>query len=154
MALLTVVVAACAQESFPAPDLDVLRGELRALHEASVQAHLDGDADFFARDLADDYLVVSGAEISRPSAEEVRAMFGGYLSSIDFDRYETTDGPIVGVSDDGSVGWIITQVEVDGRSVTGGDTLSLMYASAWLTLYRRVEGRWIMQANVSGVEPR
>lgn len=149
LALAAAMTAACAE---PGSDLDALRAELVALHEASVEAHLRGDAGFFAEDLVEDYVVVSGAEIVRPTAEEVRQQFESYLSSTEFQRYETTDGPIVGVSDDGSVGWIITAVEVEG---TVADGSPLAFRSAWLSLYRRVDGQsWSMVANVSNVVAR
>lgn len=148
------LVAWGCRPSSPRPDLEALRQELRQLHAATVAAHLEGDADFFARDLGEDYLVVSGTEFTHPAPEEVRARFRRYLGTTAFSRYETTDGPVVGVSDDGSVGWIIVRVEVEGgRATAAGDTVPVDFASAWVQLFRRVDGRWVAVANVSDVVP-
>ena len=145
------VLTACATGVARTPaDREADLDALRALHEASIQAHLDGDADFFVQDLADGYVQVSGASVQRPAREEVREGFQRYLESTEFTRYETTDGPLVGVSDDGSIGWIIVRVEVEG--VWNG-TSGVAFASAWISLYRRADAGWEFLANVSSVEP-
>lgn len=156
--LAAAALAACGPSADsgvpPADELEALRAELVAWHEASVAAHLEGDPAFFAGDLADDYLVISGARITRPDSAALLERFGAYLGSTAFSRYETTDGPWVGVSDDGSVGWVVVEVEVEGhRTGEAGDSVPVRFRSAWLNLFRRVDGRWRSVANVSQVAP-
>ena len=73
-----------------------------------------------------------------------------YLPNTRFSEYRDLAEPIVGVSDDGSLGWSIVQVKVAGtRMMEDGTERELDFTCAWLTLYERQDGRWMRTAEVS-----
>ena len=131
-------------------ELEALKDELLALHQAGIQAHLDKNIDFFLQDIAPDYLSVSRGDIHRPTADAIRAQFSNYLDNTDFNEYADLSEPIVGVSADGSMGWLIAQVKVSGQQQTAaGGTQPLEFVSAWLMLYERQDDRWVRLADAS-----
>lgn len=52
-------------------DFQILKSEILAIHQASIDAHLNNDAEYFAKSNSDDYVVVSRAEILRPTPEQI-----------------------------------------------------------------------------------
>ncbi len=134
----------------PVPDHEALLQELRDLHAAGIEAHLSADVDFFTRDLAADYFSVGGGDIRRPTREEIAERFAGYLGGTTFSVYEDLQDPLVGISDDGSLGWALVQVQVMGeRRGDDEQPRPVDFVCAWITLYRRDEGRWIRLGDVS-----
>ena len=131
-------------------ELESLKAELLSLHQAGSQAHRDKDVDFFLQDIAPDYLSVARGNIRRPTADAIRVQFSNYLGNTDFDEYTDLSEPIVGISADGSMGWLIAQVKVSGQQQVGdGSTQPLDFVSAWLMLYERQDDRWVRLADVS-----
>ena len=128
---------------------DALRAELRDIHQAGLQAHLQGDAQFFTRDMAEPYHSVSRGDINQPTVAQTEAMFSRYLGTTQFSQYEDLQEPVIGLSDDGTVGWIMAQVAVAGEQAQGDEKLPISFVSAWLMLYRRVDGRWLRIGDAS-----
>ena len=126
-----------------------LIAELRAIHQASLQAHLDRDVQFFTRDMSESYHSVSRGDINQPTLEQTEAMFTRYLGATTFSRYEDLQEPVIGIADDGSVGWVMAQVAVSGEQSQGDETVPLNFVSAWIMLYRRVDGRWLRIGDAS-----
>ena len=124
--------------------------QLRALHEKVVRAHLTGNVELLLEDEAADYVVAGRGEIIRPSLDERRAMLGPYLGSTKFERYADMVPPIVTVSGDGTLGWVVVQVEAKGVQKTAdGAGEPLAFVSAWIELYEKRDGRWLRVGNVS-----
>jgi hypothetical protein len=66
---------------------------------------------------------------------------------------------IVRVSDDGTLGWLIAQVEIIGTQAAdqaAGDDERVRIDSvwAWIELYEKKDGRWYRVGDVSNVRPR
>jgi hypothetical protein len=60
----------------------------------------------------------------------------------------------VTVSADGSLGWLIAQVEVIGeRKNADGSSEPINDIFAWIELYEKRSGRWTGVGNVSNVRP-
>ena len=63
--------------------------------------------------------------------------------------------PRVEVSADGTLGWVVAQVAVEGlrldadRAVTG----PFSFTSAWISMFRKIDGVWKMVGNVSNFKP-
>ena len=127
-----------------------MESAILGLHKATIDAHLNKDVDFFVRDLSEDFVSVSGGEIRKPTAEEIRAQFGNYLNNTTFTEYRDLCEPIIGVSKGGSVAWSIVQVKVAGRrTMDDGYERDLDFVCAWITLYERQGDRWMRLAEVS-----
>ena len=123
--------------------------KLIQLHKEALQAHLDGDVDALLAAEPADYIVANRGEISHPSLEERRSLFGHYLGQTEFSEYRDLVEPVVHVSADGTLGWVIAQVKAKGVQMTAAGPQPLEFISAWIELYEKREGRWQRIGNVS-----
>ncbi len=124
--------------------------ELLAAHERILAAHRERDVEAWLALEADDYVSANGGEIRFPTKRERRAARQPYLESTTFTTYRDARPPMVGISDDGTSGWLIAQVETAGtRTLADGRQQALEAVYAWIELYRRVDGRWLVVGNVS-----
>ena len=136
-----------------APPADA-RNELLALHEEAMRAHRESNAELLLRAEAADTVSANRGEISQPTLEARRAMFGQYLGSTRFTEYVDVVPPVVRVSQDGSLGWVIAQVRAAGTQATkDGKSRPVAFESAWIELYERRDGTWFRVGNVSNFKP-
>ena len=128
--------------------------ELLRLHETVLAAHRNNDLEAWMNDESEEYILVSRGEIHHPDKQQRRDQLGPYLASTTFHKYADVVKPQVRVSDDGSLGWVIAQVQVvgtqrtaDGRRVDFDDTWG------WIELYGKTAGGWLRIGNVSNRKP-
>lgn len=124
------------------------RARLLALHEQAMEAHRKSDVELLLQADADDFVLASRGEISRPSLEQRRQFLGPYLRGVRFAEYIDVVAPVVHVSADGTSGWVIAQVRARGTEV-GGAGRTLQFESAWIELYEKRGGGWRRVGNVS-----
>ena len=124
--------------------------QLRALHAKVIRAHQLSDVEMLLEDEAEDYVIASRGEVSRPTLAERRAVLGLYLESTRFQEYRDTNEPVVKVSGDETLAWVMVQVEARGlQTRPDGTEAELEFVSAWIELYEKREGRWYRVGNVS-----
>ncbi|MGH9369281.1 MAG: nuclear transport factor 2 family protein [Thermoanaerobaculia bacterium] len=124
--------------------------ELRSLHETILRAHREQNPAAWLAIESDRYVVVNRGEISHPSKAERGKWIGLFLSSTRFREYEDVVTPIVKISKDGSVGWLIAQIHAAGvQTDASGKEKPLEFTSAWIELYEKRDGRWVSVGNVS-----
>ena len=134
----------------PAGDVEMLR----ALHEKTMRAHKESDAALLVADQAADMIIVNRGAVTRPSLEERRASFGSYLGRTVFSEYRDLVEPVVKVSNDGSLGWVIVQVAARGvQTAEDGTKKPIEFVSAWVELYEKRDRRWYGVGNVSNFRP-
>jgi hypothetical protein len=122
---------------------------LLALHENGLEAHRTNSVDRLLANAASDSVVANRGQISRPSIESTRARFSDYLGRTRFTIYRDQVPPIVKVSRDGTLGWVIAQVEAKGEQRNGQRIEPLEFVSAWIELYEKRDGHWVGIGNVS-----
>lgn len=128
--------------------------ELKALHEKVMRAHRLSDVEILLDDEAADYVVASRGVVTRPTLEERRRRLGAYLQRTAFEEYRDVADPIVSVSADGSLGWVVVQVQARGIQTTAdGKKEALQFESAWIEMYEKRKGRWLRVGNVSNFKP-
>ena len=127
------------------PSLPSDRARLLELHEKALRAHREQSIEMLLEDEVDDYVVASRGEIHTPPKRAREANMGPYLRGTKFSSYADTREPIVKVSADGTLGWVI--VRVTARGVQGEKPLE--FTSAWIELYEKRNGRWLRVGNVS-----
>jgi hypothetical protein len=147
VAAVSLLAGACG--SVPQGDRDADVRELLRLHEEVMVAHRKGDASLIFSAEGDEYVIVSRGEISHPDLAKRREFFGPYLSSTRFSVYRDQVPAIVRVSADGSLGWVIAQVEARGEQGAAQPARKVEFVSAWIELYEKREGRWRRVGNVS-----
>jgi hypothetical protein len=124
------------------------RARLLALHEQAMEAHRKSDVELLLQADAEDFVLASRGEISRPTLEQRRQFLGPYLRGVRFAEYVDVVPPVVHVSADGTAGWVVAQVRARGSGV-GGAGRSLQFESAWIELYEKRGGAWRRVGNVS-----
>jgi hypothetical protein len=123
---------------------------LRARHAKGIQAHRESNPGLLFEDASEDFIEANRGAITRPTIEERRARFAAYLGSTTFSEYRDLVEPVVKVSKDGTLGWVIVQVQARGVRTTGnGKKEPLEFVGAWIELYEKREGRWVSVGNVS-----
>ena len=124
------------------------RARLLALHEEAMEAHRKSDVELLLRGDAEDFVLGSRGQVSRPSLEQRRQFLGPYLQGVRFTEYIDVVAPVVHVSADGTAGWVIAQVRASGAEI-GGAKRSVQFESAWIELYEKRSGGWRRVGNVS-----
>jgi hypothetical protein len=125
-------------------------GLLKALHAKVMRAHLESNVEILLEDEAPDSVVANRGSISHPTLDERRARLGPYLRRTAFDQYRDAVDPIVRVSTDGTLGWVIVQVQARGvETAADGKKEPVAFTSAWIELYEKRRGRWLRVGNVS-----
>ena len=141
----------CAQ---PSVDLNAERQALLDLHANVLRAHMEDDIDGWLAKEADTLIVGSRGEILFTSVDDRRAQRERYLSAAEFDTYRDLVDPIVTVSEDGTLGWVVCQVEANGNYVdAAGGSVPIEFVSAWVEMYQKIDGEWRMVGNVSNFRP-
>jgi hypothetical protein len=149
--LALVLIVACTPQAPSSLASD--EQELLELHQAGLTAHLTGDIDALLAGQADDFILVNRGEVTSPSRKQRRDFLGPYLASTKFEFYRDAIAPIVKISRDGSLGWVIARVEARGVTTTTDDRdVGLEFAVAWIELYERRGHTWTAIGNVSSFE--
>jgi hypothetical protein len=103
---------------------------------------------------SEEMLFVSEGEIRLTAKAEQQQMLADYFRDAKYDEWEDLEEPIVRVSDDGSMAWMITRLRVrrTQRDATGAER-ERAFVYAGIMTYEKVNGEWLKVANVSTFEP-
>lgn len=122
---------------------------LLALHKQIIDAHKNIGLEAWLASGVEPYVSANRGVISYPTKQARTERFRNYIGSTTFEYYRDMVPPIVKVSDDGTLGWVIVQVEAKG--VRAGN--SFEFQSAWVELYEKRAGAWVNVGNVSNFKP-
>ena len=151
VAMLALAVLSCASGArLTSGDED----QLLQLHEEALRAHRESDVNLLLNAEEDDFILSNAGKVSRPNRDARRQGLGPYLESTRFAVYRDQIPPVAKVSKDGSLGWVIAQIEANGEQ-TGpdGTVASIEFVSSWIELYEKRGGRWLRVGNVSNFKP-
>lgn len=136
------------------PDLDAEKAQLLAMHREVMAAHLRSNPEPLLRNTVPDAVFVRDGELARPTAAEREQRMRSYLGRTRFSEYRDLQPPIVQISQDASLAWIIVQVKAGGiQSDEQGNEHPLEFVSAWIELYEKQQGRWVRTGFVSTFKP-
>ncbi|HMB90910.1 MAG TPA: nuclear transport factor 2 family protein [Rhodothermales bacterium] len=127
---------------------------LLALHEQQRTAHLNYDAELFAAMFHDPITQLNHGRISQQSRQETIERFGGYFGSVRFLEWEDIDPPVVRVSEDGSMAYVIVHkrvrltVENEAGETEEEDTIF-----AWMEAWEKINSDWQLMAVASTDRP-
>jgi hypothetical protein len=146
--LLLAVALASGVAAEPAHGSD--EKELLAIHATVLRAHRERDLAAWMATQSERFVVVNRGEISHPTRAEQEAFLGPYLNRTRFREYKDLVPPIVKVSRDGSLAWLIAQIHAAGAQTdASGKEIPIEFTSAWIELYEKQAGRWVSVGNVS-----
>ncbi len=130
--------------------------ELEALlqvHKKDRQAHFETDARKLIEHADDEFIAVSKGTIQRSSRADVLKTFQEYFQNAKYFEWDDLEPPIVRVSNDASMAWMIvrTRVRRTQKQADGSDKeRSFVYAG--IMTYEKKNGKWVRVANVSTFE--
>lgn len=134
-------------------DLEAVRRELLAVHESGRLAHFKADPGLLAADGGETFLTVTRGKVDRVTPAQERDFFEGYFRGARYEEWDDLEPPVVRVSDDGRLGWIISRARVKRTSPgADGTPQERTFVYAGIMTYEKSEGRWIRVANVSTFE--
>lgn len=128
--------------------------QILELHKAVLDAHKAGDVDGLLAAEPGEIVSVSRGEVLFPTKSERVRSFERYLKSTEFEEYRDLIDPIIRVSEDGTLGWLIAQVKIPGTQAGNEERVRIDSVWAWIELYEKRNGRWYRVGEVSNVKPR
>ena len=109
-----------------------------------------GDADAILQRLAAEYVRVARGEVTHPDPDDTASRMRDYLGRTTFSEYRDLRPPIVRVSDDGTLGWVIVELRARGEQAgPDGSNEPLEFTCAWVSLFEKRDGEWVITGDVS-----
>lgn len=128
--------------------------EILTIHKDLLASHLKNNVAGVLEAEADKIMVVSRGEVLFSTKVERAMQFERYLKRVEFEEYRDLISPIVRVSNDGTLGWLIAQVRIVGTQTDiDGTSIPIESTWAWIELYEKHDGRWLRVGEVSNVKP-
>ncbi len=128
--------------------------QILILHKELLQAHLRNDAQGVLAAEPGQIVVVSRGEVLFPSKAERLTQYREYLAGVEFSEYRDLVEPLVRVSQDGTLAWLIVQVKIAGSQLDRqGGKKAFDSVWAWIELYEKRDGRWFRVGEVSNAKP-
>ena len=143
-----LLVSFSISEAQPRVDLEKERLKLLEVHKADREAHFKTDVDLLQLRSPDEFIAVSDGKIYRTKKADERKQFAEYFKGAKYYEWDDVEEPIVRISKDGSLAWMVTRLRV--RRVQKGNERRFIYAG--IMTYERQDGRWMRVANVSTFE--
>jgi len=150
--LLFVASAVCASAQ-PSPDLEKEEAELLRLHKLDREAHFKTDVDKLLETSPEEFITVGRGKIMRQSKAEERKRFTEYFRNAKYYEWEDLEEPIVRVSNDASMAWMIVRTKIRRvQKKSDGTEREEKVVYAGVMTYEKRDGRWMRVANVSTME--
>lgn len=146
-----VAIATIPGSCSPGPDLEADRAALLRLRDEQRAAHLEKDAERLVSSFSDSFLSIEEGEVERPSRPESLRAFRSYLESVEFLEWEDIEPPVIRISADGSMAYVIVHKRVRLVPVGGGTPRLTVYA--WLETWEKRDGEWELTAVASTDRP-
>jgi hypothetical protein len=108
---LFVASAICATAQ-PSAHLEKEKAELLRLHKSDREAHFKTDVDGLLEHAPEEFIAVSRGKISRSSKADTRKFFTGYFRDAKYYEWDDLEEPIVRISNDGSMAWMIVRTGI------------------------------------------
>jgi hypothetical protein len=125
--------------------------QLRAAHEASRRAHLEGKAELMAPAMADPLLSASNGGLSVIPRDEMIGFFKNYFARVEYLEWSDAAPPVIEVSPDGRMGWMAVKVRARTVERAKPEAGEKAFKSSWIATYRRAGCEWEMTGISSSV---
>ena len=151
--ILLFVACATSASAHTSPNLETEKAELLRLHKSDREAHFKTDVDLLLENSPEEFISVSRGKISRSSEADARKMFTGYFRDAKYYEWDDVQEPIIRISKDASMAWMITRTRVRRvQKNADGAEKEEKFVYAGIMTYEKRDGRWGRVANVSTFE--
>ena len=128
-------------------DLEKEKYALIRRHIQDRRAHFDKDIDTLLAGMADEQINIRDGRVSRRSHAEAEDGFTAYFNQVaEFIHWDDLQPPIIQISQDGAMAWMVNQVRLHYRSINDEETDLIC---TWLMVYEKQNGGWVAVANAS-----
>jgi hypothetical protein len=128
--------------------------ELLAIHHSARRAHFNRDVGSIVAGMSPEFTTVHEGTIRVMSREDVRKQFTEYFRGAEFSAWDDLEPPMIRVSPDGKMGWMIVRVRIAyTKTDAGGATSKEDTVMAWMSAYEKREGKWLLVANATTSKP-
>ncbi|HYY58547.1 MAG TPA: hypothetical protein VE842_14535 [Pyrinomonadaceae bacterium] len=135
-------------------ETDKEKAELLRVHKADREAHLKTNVDLLQEHSPEVFISVSEGKIHRTNKAQERKQFADYFRGAKYYEWDDVEEPVIRVSRDGSMAWMITRVRVRRvQKDAAGVEREERFVYAGIMTYEKREGKWVRVANVSTFEP-
>ncbi|WP_375773070.1 nuclear transport factor 2 family protein [Archangium gephyra] len=149
--LACLALLGCATTAAPRTASPEDRTALLLINQTQRDAHLQRDAQRMVSTMAEDFLSVQDGRISRPTREQVLGNFQRYFASVRFQAWDDLSEPIVTLSEDGTLAWMVVHKRVELVEVSTGEAETTVFA--WMATFEKRQGQWLQTAVVSTRAP-
>ena len=131
------------------------RAVLLRLHAEQRTAHLERRADLLVASQAETLWNVSGGQVTARPREQARASFQAYFVASTFAAWDDLAPPQIHISPDGRMAYVIVEKRVHVTITPSGSAAARVarVRYAWLSVYEKIGGRWLMTAIASTERP-
>src|SRR5438045_9458278 len=106
--LLLFIACAASASTEPSADLEKEKAELLRIHKSEREAHFKTDVDRLLENSPEEFISVGRGKVNRSSKDDARKMFTGYFRDAKYYEWDDVEEPIIRISNDGSMAWMIT----------------------------------------------
>src|SRR5438045_7942898 len=151
--LLLFIACAASASTEPSADLEKEKAELLRLHKSDREAHFKTDVDALLANSPEEFISVGRGKINRSSKDDARKMFTGYFRDAKYYEWDDVEEPIIRISNDASMAWMITRTRVRRvQKKAVGAEREEKFVSAGMMTYEKRDGRWVRVVNVLSLE--
>jgi hypothetical protein len=130
------------------------KAELLRIHKSDREAHFKTDVDRLLENSPEEFISVGRGKINRSSKDDARKMFTGYFRDAKYHEWDDVEEPIIRISNDASMAWMITRTRVRRvQKKANGTEQEEKFVYAGIATYEKRDGHWVRVANVSTSEP-
>ena len=129
--------------------------QLLEIHASDRRAHFETSARQIMEHGTDEFISVSNGKIQRTTRAENLKFFEEYFKGAKYYEWDDLEPPIVRVSNDASMAWMIVRTRVRRAHLQGGgQETERTFVYAGIMVYEKLGGKWVRGANVSTFEPQ
>ena len=150
---LPLVLFCVATSAAQKVDLEKERAALLEVHKTDRRAHFETDVELLLKHSAEEFIYVGNGKISRSTRAEMKAEFEDYFRDAKYYEWDDLEPPIVRISDDASMAWMIVRNKVRRtQKLPSGEAKERAFVYAGIMTYEKRQGKWVRIANVSTFE--
>lgn len=147
-----VLLAGCSRAEEPGSSPE--RVALEAILQNQRNAHLERDADRLVEHIAERLVSIDRGAITIQTRGQVREMFASYFEGASYLAWEDLEPPLIKISSDGSMAWVVRRVESDREEPDGsGGRRRRQLISAFTSTFEKVNGEWRLTTVTSTFVP-
>ncbi len=120
-------------------------------HRTIIDGHFFGTPAIIKMQQSDTMTIVGDGEVSILVGDQTGTMIEQILASRDYTVYDDLIRPIINISDDGTLAWVIAQIFAKGNKYgeNSNPGLPFEFTCSWIELYGKENNYWKMNGIVS-----